>query len=1156
MMVDNPLHELNLDAELDDGQARLTAIDPSQSFIVQAPAGSGKTALLTQRFLALLATVELPEQVVAMTFTKKAAAEMRERVLDALKLGLEALSEEQLEEERNNAVFQANTRILARKVLARDQHQAWNLLQNPNRLRIRTIDSMNGYLVQNMPFLSRLGAQPSVNENNDELYIRAARETLRMEEAQESAAVLLRLLNGRYIRAENLLVEMLKKRDQWMRLILGQDDRQELENALKTLVQTELELMVSQLLPVMSVLDPIPNLAEFAQQNDAQDLDQLVQANWPLTSNLANLPAWRQLANMVLVGTGKDFRKTVTVRQGFPAGKGENKEHKDKMVGLLSELASFANQQTLDAFARLKNLPDPHYSDEQWQALQQVIVLLRFAVANLKWVFKAQAKTDFIEIAQAADRALVDGDKPTDLALQLDYQLKHLLVDEFQDTSVAQFGLLKKLLAGWQPDDGRTLFIVGDPMQSIYRFREAEVGNFLQAWQGIGFPVQLNRINLTVNFRSSESLVKWFNDTFSEVFPKQNQLMLGAVKYEAATADKDKEKADEGNQSVINHWALNRTPQQEADLMANLIEARLTQISAEKTIAVLGRSRSHLVGLAHQLKQRSIPFRAVELESLAQRQEIQDAQALSRALWHAEDRAAWLALLRCPFIGLDLNDLYYLCGADKSRLYAPIATLIDQDLPAQLSVEGQQRIHQAWSVLKPALAQVGRVPFSRLVQQTWLQLGAASSLPTSIEQQNIQVFFNGLTQFDEQGFESKELDAWVEKLYAEGDSDPRAQQVQLMTMHKSKGLQFDTVLLPSLARMSGRDGKSLVSWMEFSTDQGEGLVLAPIDQKGSGASGLNQLIQQTEQQKQLYEDGRLLYVATTRAEQQLHLLASVKYTSKQHDDDAALKVQPNALLSSVWTQVESEFEALRDAEAERLKNEQQEDSRQPDIKVSRLKLADFDLKTYSQSRSIQPVGRQTEQILDQSDSEIHAQTDVGTSALEYELSVAPRLVGILVHAVLEQIAQQGSEQWSFDRVEALAPHYQAWLLAQGLNDAETKLALERVMLSLQNSLNNSDVIWALSRDLEQATTELMLTSRFDQVENHVVDRTFIDQGTRWIVDYKTSAQPSGDLDGFVQQQIELYRPQLERYGELFNQLENLPQRKVLYFTELDRWCEV
>ena len=80
----------------------------------------------------------------------------------------------------------------------------------------------------------------------------------------------------------------------------------------------------------------------------------------------------------------------------------------------------------------------------------------------------------------AAENALGNNENPSDLALFMDYKIQHLLIDEFQDTSITQYRLIEKLIIGWQPNDGRTIFAVGDPMQSIYRFRQAEVGLFLR----------------------------------------------------------------------------------------------------------------------------------------------------------------------------------------------------------------------------------------------------------------------------------------------------------------------------------------------------------------------------------------------------------------------------------------------------------------------------------------------------------------------------------------------------------------------------------------------------------------------------------------------------------------------------------------------------
>ena len=103
-----------------------------------------------------------------------------------------------------------------------------------------------------------------------------------------------------------------------------------------------------------------------------------------------------------------------------------------------------------------------------------------------------------------------------------------------QDTSIGQYDLLKTLIAGWTPGDGRTAFCVGDPMQSIYRFRDAEVGEFLLAREnGIG-GLSLDPLVLRRNFRSGENLVHWFNTVFSQVLPLEDDFSAGAISYSAS----------------------------------------------------------------------------------------------------------------------------------------------------------------------------------------------------------------------------------------------------------------------------------------------------------------------------------------------------------------------------------------------------------------------------------------------------------------------------------------------------------------------------------------------------------------------------------------------------------------------------------------------
>src|SRR5581483_3947673 len=147
-------------------------------------------------------------------------------------------------------------------------------------------------------------------------------------------------------------------------------------------------------------------------------------------------------------------------------------------------------------------LPSPALGAADTGAIEALSRVLRFSAAHLQAIFAAAGRVDYTYVAGAARAALTEAGMPTDLALRTGLALRHILVDEFQDTSLAQLELIEGLVAGWEEGDGRTLFVVGDPMQSIYQFREAEVGLFLRARdQGIGAR-HLEPLRLTRNFRS------------------------------------------------------------------------------------------------------------------------------------------------------------------------------------------------------------------------------------------------------------------------------------------------------------------------------------------------------------------------------------------------------------------------------------------------------------------------------------------------------------------------------------------------------------------------------------------------------------------------------------------------------------------------------
>ena len=330
---------------------------------------------------------------------------------------------------------------------------------------------------------------PNVVEDARELYAEAARRTIELleyAEWSEPVAALLIHLDNDFQKLQGLLAEMLARRDQWLRHVAGTVDlasaRAALESALRNVIRESVEEAGNRL-PEELVAE-IVSVVAAAGTNllaDNRPGAATVCAGMVQLPDSQNLDAWIGIVE-TLLKKDDDWRGTVTVANGFPK---EGKSLKQRCINLVGLLRN--NEPLRLALAELRRLPDARFAETQWQALAALLELLPVAVAQLKVRFQQSGEADFTEMAMAAQRALGEAEEPTDLALSLDYQIRHLLVDEFQDTSVSQFSLVEKLTAGWQPGDGRTIFVVGDPMQSIYRFREAEVGLFLKACRdGIG----------------------------------------------------------------------------------------------------------------------------------------------------------------------------------------------------------------------------------------------------------------------------------------------------------------------------------------------------------------------------------------------------------------------------------------------------------------------------------------------------------------------------------------------------------------------------------------------------------------------------------------------------------------------------------------------
>ncbi len=484
-----------------DARARERALEVSRSFIVQAPAGAGKTELLTRRFLALLASVAEPESILAITFTRKAAAEMRDRILGALR-AVDTPDPARTQQQR--------TLQLARAALEADTAHGWNLLAQPGRLRIQTIDALNLGLARRLPLLSGLGAGLGIEEDARDLYRSAAErllEQLPQGSPPDSAAVatLLAHVDNRVERFVDLVIEMLTRREAWLPVL--PDDmrsdadqtrmRRHLELSRQRLVRGHLESLQRAIPPTL-LRDAAGVAVAAADHLAAAGQESLIRAwagNPPLPDgSLESKPRWQGLAKLLLTAEGKP-RSAFDKRVGIPP-KEAGQELKRRAGLVAAALGEHAEATAL--LHSVHDLPSPEYDGDEWRVLLAQLRVLRLAVAELEVVFAERRVADYPRFAWAARQSLGSAEAPTDTALALDARLAHVLVDEFQDTSEAQVRLLEALTAGWQRDDGRTLFLVGDPMQSIYRFRNAEVGLFLDIRdRGLG-DLELEPLTLAV----------------------------------------------------------------------------------------------------------------------------------------------------------------------------------------------------------------------------------------------------------------------------------------------------------------------------------------------------------------------------------------------------------------------------------------------------------------------------------------------------------------------------------------------------------------------------------------------------------------------------------------------------------------------------------
>lgn len=860
---------------LSDKNSRIAALSVEKSFIVQAPAGSGKTSLLVQRFINLLNICEFPEECLAITFTKKAALEMRNRVLFTLE-------------------------NLIKSNQYPKEHIYLRVLEDPNKLQILTIDAFSLSLIRKMPLLSKCWINFSISEDPKLLYREAVEQLLSTVETLKSdpddlknLIKLLEYFSNDYELIIELLINLLSKREQWLPLIvpikLSTDFkiRNFLEDNLKSAIE-EILIGLSKYLPSKIQQAEILSLAKYAANNIDDLTNPIIDCKnlsdtWPLPS-YKNLSLWKGIRELLLTKDGKP-RVKLNVMQGFIAANNIKNIQQKKLaieskarIQLLLEDLKLKAPIFLSKLEQVNILPKGYqYVEENWEFLASLFELLPKLVAHLMVVFEENQMVDFTQIAIAALEAINDELHPTDLNLIMEYKLKHILIDEFQDTSDLQFNLLEKLVANWEPNDGKTIFIVGDPMQSIYRFRQANVGLFLKVQQLGIVNIKPINLSLTTNFRSTVALVDEFNGLFSKIFPLSDDIIYGAVKYNVATcAQKKNVTSNEINHGILNsadvQFFAAKNQEEEAEYIANLIKD-IKSFDLTSSIAILFRVKSQANLIIKKLQQLNIPYQANELELFANQAVINDLLMLTRAILHVNDKIAWLSLLRGPLIGLKLQDLNLLFENNNDVPFFDQLNIYQSNY--QLSKEALIRLNYVLPILIAAIHQVELHNFSIawLIKNTWLKLGG-NLIVNANELELVENFFYKLATIKDL-FAIGCIDEMIDGNFIELNSNHiDLNRVQLMTIHKAKGLEFDIVILPGMDKASKNFQNPLLLWesrnslknnqlkSEFANNY---LLFAPIKATNQSQNLIYDFMKFAEEERDLHESKRLLYVALTRA---------------------------------------------------------------------------------------------------------------------------------------------------------------------------------------------------------------------------------------------------------------------------------------------------
>jgi ATP-dependent exoDNAse (exonuclease V) beta subunit len=464
-----------------------------------------------------------------------------------------------------------------------------------------------------------------------------------------------------------------------------------------------------------------------------------------------------------------------------------------------------------------------------------------------------------------------------------------------------------------------------------------------------------------------------------------------------------------------------------------------------------------------------------------------------------------------------------------------------------------------------------RLSTAEWVERTWRTLGGDAYL-TAEEMENARRYLQLLDAVEEESgrIDLKQLEQRMKRLYAE--SPVRADAVELVTIHKAKGLEWDVVMVPGLERLAQGDSPSLLTWeeMDYAAEGVAGVMLAPIEGKWEESRELNAWLKGMQKTRKAAERKRLFYVACTRAREALHLFAAPE-TKKSGE----ISRRAGSLLDAVWPAAKSHFaeavpvpESVTKSVAKMF--EMALAPRIDDDEFVGELAAGADGQTRPARLQRMPLSFESgprfavEHKLPYGDAAItlaHFERPEG--------SFEARAFGNAVHAFAEMLTNRLAHGAGVDallrEVAGWSPRIAAVLRGDGLAPAIVDRLVARVKTALGNMLKDAEGLCVLSTH-EEAVSELALTSWGEMRSSVRLDRVFLagqrplDAGNDclWIVDYKTSAHGREGVEEFFEGERMKYAAQMEAYARVMrDRVEAGKLRVGLYYPMLPQlvWWE-